>query len=200
MILRVADDRAARLVSGAMSTPNVTLRPATLADIEAFEQRFDSAAGTGPYQWFGHTTLRPLREMWEQRRLLRGANNLLAVEADEALAGRVDYFEKAWGRPDTSTCWEIAIGLFPEVRGRGIGTAAQALLVDYLFEHTRAERIQVTTDPENAAELAAAKRVGFQLEGRVRHAQWRGGRWHDQLLLSLLREEWRAAEGEPPAG
>jgi RimJ/RimL family protein N-acetyltransferase len=108
------------------------------------------------------------------------------------LAGRVDYFEKSWGRPDTSTCWEIAIGLFPELRGRGIGTAAQALLVDYLFEHTRAERIQVTTDPENAAELAAAKRVGFQVEGRIRRAQWRGGRWHDQVLLSLLRDGWQS--------
>ena len=80
---------------------------------------------------------------------------------DRELAGRVDFFEKTWGRPDTSTSWEIAIGLFGELRGRGIGTAAQALLVDYLFEHTRAEPKQITTDPENAAELAAAQRVGF---------------------------------------
>jgi RimJ/RimL family protein N-acetyltransferase len=76
------------------------------------------------------------------------------------------------------------------VRGRGIGTAAQALLVGYLFEHTRAERIQVTTDVENAAELAAVRKVGFKEEGRVRRAQWRGGRWHDQVLLSVLRDEW----------
>jgi aminoglycoside 6'-N-acetyltransferase len=171
--------------------PDVTLRPATLADLDAFEQRFDSEDATGPYQWFGHTSMQALREMWEERRLLRGAHNLLAVEADGELAGRVDYFEKAWGRPDTSTCWEIAIALFKEVRGRGIGTAAQKQLVDYLFEHTRTERIQVTTDPENAAELAAAKKIGFQEEGRIRRAQWRGGRWHDQVLLSLLRDEWR---------
>jgi RimJ/RimL family protein N-acetyltransferase len=174
-----------------MPAPDVTLRPATLDDIDAFERRFASADGTGPYQWFGHTSQQALREMWEERRLVRGTHNLLAVDADGELAGRVDYFEKTWGRPDTSACWEIAIGLFPEARGRGIGTAAQRLLVDYLFEHTRAERIQVTTDPENAAELAAVKKVGFQEEGRVRRAQWRGGRWHDQVLLSLLREEWR---------
>ena len=176
-----------------MAAPTVTLRPATLADIDQFEQRFDSAAGTGPCQWFGHTSLQPLREMWERRRLVRGDHNLLAVEADRELAGRVDYFEKSWGRPDTSTCWEIAVGLFPELRGRGIGTAAHALLVDYLFSHTRVERIQVTTDVENAAELAAAKRAGFQVEGQIRRAQWRGGRWHDQVLLSLLRDEWQGA-------
>jgi hypothetical protein len=43
--------------------PNVSLRPATLADIDAFEQRFNSAEATGPYQWFGHNSLRSLREM-----------------------------------------------------------------------------------------------------------------------------------------
>jgi aminoglycoside 6'-N-acetyltransferase len=55
------------------------------------------------------------------------------------------------------------------------------------------ERIQVTTDPENAAELAAIGRVGFTLEGRIRRAQWRGGHWHDQMLFSLLRSEWAAS-------
>ncbi len=176
-----------------VSAPRVALRPATLAELDEFERRFDSADGTGPHQWFGHGSMQPLREMWEERRLLRGEHNLLAVEADEALAGRIDYFEKAWGRPDTSKCWEIAIGLFPEARGRGVGTAAQALLVDYLFEHTRAERIQFTTAAETAAEIAAVEKVGFHLEGRIRRPPWRGGRWHDQLLLSLLRDEWRGA-------
>lgn len=179
-----------------MSAPHVTLRPATLADLDEFEQWFSSATGTGPYQWFGHTSLRPLREMWEERRLLRGEHNLLAVESDGELAGRVDYFEKTWGRPDTSTCWEIAVALSADLRGRGIGTAAHALLVDYLFEHTRAERIQVTTDVENTAELTAATRAGFQVEGQIRRAQWRGGRWHDQLLLSLLRDEWHGARDQ----
>jgi RimJ/RimL family protein N-acetyltransferase len=178
-----------------MSTPDVTLRPVTLADLDVFEQRFDSADGTGPYQWFGHSSVQRLRDLWKERRLVRGDANVLAVEVDGELAGRVDYFEKAWGRPDTSTCWEIAIGIFPELRGRGIGTAAQALLVDYLFAHTRVERIQVTTDVGNAAELAAVERIGFQREGRIRRAQWRGGAWHDQILLSLLRDEWSNTQG-----
>jgi RimJ/RimL family protein N-acetyltransferase len=33
-------------------------------------------------------------------------------------------------------------------------------------------------------------RAGFRVEGRIRRAQWRAGRWHDELLLSVLRDEW----------
>lgn len=173
-----------------MAPPNVSLRPVSAVDLEAFEARFDSPEGAGPHQWFGHWSPLPRRRIWEERRLLRGDHNALAVDADGELAGRVDWYAKAWGPPDTSTCWEIAIALFPEHRGRGVGTAAQRLLVAYLFEHTRAERLQVVTDAEHAAERAAVERIGFQLEGRIRRATWRDGRWHDCVLLSLLRDEW----------
>jgi GNAT superfamily N-acetyltransferase len=48
-------------------------------------------------------------------------------------------------------CLEIGALLFPEHRGRGFGTAAQRLLVDYLFGTTLANRLQAITDVENLA-------------------------------------------------
>jgi RimJ/RimL family protein N-acetyltransferase len=122
---------------------------------------------------------------------------MLAVVAEGALAGRVEWLERRWGRRDTSLCWEIAIGLLPEFRGRGIGTHAQRQLVGYLFDHTRVERIQATTDPENRPEVRCLEKLGFTVEGVVRRAQWRGGRWHDQVLLSVLRDEFE--RGVPDA-
>ncbi|MFF0575931.1 GNAT family N-acetyltransferase [Streptosporangium saharense] len=87
-----------------------------------------------------------------------------------------------------------AFGLLSAWRGRGVGTLAQRELVRYLFTHTRVERVQATTDPENLAEIRCLEKVGFRLEGRVRRAQWRGGRWYDQLLYSLLRDELDAPD------
>jgi aminoglycoside 6'-N-acetyltransferase len=123
--------------------------------------------------------------------LLAGPDNMLSVRVDGELAGRVEWLERRWGRRDTSLCWEIAAGILPGLRGQGIGTRAQRELVSYLFAHTRVERIQATTDPENLAELSCLRKIGFRQEGVVRRAQWRGGRWHDQVLFSLLREEFR---------
>lgn len=58
---------------------------------------------------------------------------------------------------------------------------------DYLLDHTRAERIQATTDVSNIAEQRALDKAGFTREGRVRGAQWRAGAWHDQYLYAFLR-------------
>ncbi|MFE2277417.1 hypothetical protein ACFXAE_09125 [Streptomyces sp. NPDC059454] len=40
----------------------------------------------------------------------------------------------------------------PAAQGRGMGTRAQRLLAGYLFDHTRAERLQAWTDSANLAE------------------------------------------------
>jgi RimJ/RimL family protein N-acetyltransferase len=170
----------------------VRLRPVRPADLDRFDEEFAGPCGPGPYQWFGHTPTVRLRRLLAERGLLDGDENMLSVTVDDDLVGRVEWFRKSWGRMESSYCWEIAIGIFTESRGRGIGTEAQRLLADYLFEHTRVERIQVTTDPENKAEQRALEKVGFVPEGRIRAAQWRAGGWHDQLLYSVLRSQWTA--------
>jgi aminoglycoside 6'-N-acetyltransferase len=173
------------------------LRPVVEADLDALDAAFGSEDGASTYQWFGFTPTHALRDALRTRGLLAGPENMLAVVAEGALAGRVEWLERRWGRRDTSLCWEIAIGLLPEFRGRGIGTHAQRQLVGYLFDHTRVERIQATTDPENRPEVRCLEKLGFTVEGVVRRAQWRGGRWHDQVLLSVLRDEFE--RGVPDA-
>jgi aminoglycoside 6'-N-acetyltransferase len=168
------------------------LLPVREADLDAFDAAFGSEAGASEYQWFGFTPSTAARAALESRGLLAGPENMLSVRVDGELAGRVEWLERRWGRRDTSLCWEIAAGILPGLRGQGIGTRAQRDLVAYLFAHTRVERVQATTDPENQAELNCLRKIGFSQEGVVRRAQWRGGRWHDQVLFSLLREEFRS--------
>jgi aminoglycoside 6'-N-acetyltransferase len=79
--------------------------------------------------------------------------------------------------------------VLPAHRGKGHGATAQRLLADYLFAHTRVERVQASTDVENAAEQAALTKAGFTREGILRRAQWRDGAWHDLVLFSRLRGE-----------
>jgi aminoglycoside 6'-N-acetyltransferase len=174
-------------------TDAIELRRVTSEDLDLFDHWFQSPEGASEFQWFGHFNSNPPRVALAERQLLGGDANMLTVGWEDRPVGRVEWFQRSWGRRDTSSCWEIAIGILPDFRGRGVGTTSQWMLVDYLFRHTRVDRIQATTDPANVAEITCLERVGFQLEGRIRRAQWRDGAWHDQLLYALLREEFSAA-------
>jgi RimJ/RimL family protein N-acetyltransferase len=79
--------------------------------------------------------------------------------------------------------------LFPEHRSRGLGTAAQRLLTEYLFATTLANRLQAITDTENLAEQRALGRSGFQREGVMRGLAFIGGRWRDGVLYARLRDD-----------
>ncbi|MGV8978901.1 MAG: GNAT family N-acetyltransferase [Cellulomonas sp.] len=156
-------------------------------DLALFEVALASAEGTGEFQWFGFTSFHAVQRRFAEDGLIGPDGGVLTVTYGGECAGRVEWFPSTWGRPVTSTCWTLAIGLLPAWRGKGIGTAAQAALVDYLFRNTRAARVQAFTDVENVPERRALEHCGFVLEGVVRRAQWRDGGWHDQALYSALR-------------
>jgi RimJ/RimL family protein N-acetyltransferase len=105
--------------------------------------------------------------------------------------------------PDRADCiyWAIGIGLAPEFRGRGYGSAAQRLIVRYLFAHTQVNRIEATTEITNLAEQRALEKAGFTREGILRGTTFRQGQWHDQVIYSVLRDEVKledsaAADGQ----
>ncbi|WP_449062117.1 GNAT family N-acetyltransferase [Planomonospora algeriensis] len=165
----------------------VTLRPVQHDDLAIFEREFSTPDGVGPYQWFGHRPTGGQRRTFAETGLLGDDGGVLTVCGDQEVAGRVEWFKGSWGPPATSWCWTIAIGLRPNWWGRGVGTEAQRQLAAYLFDHTRAHRVQAFTDIANQAEQRALEKAGFHREGVIRQAQWRGGRWHDQVLYSRLR-------------
>ncbi len=109
------------------------------------------------------------------------------VEKDEVTTGMVAWGRRDFGNPATTSYWEIGIVLLPEWRGRGIGWRAQAMLCDYLFAHSPYPRIQAGTHPENIAEQKSLVKAGFQLEGVIRSAEFRAGRWRDGYLYSRIR-------------
>jgi RimJ/RimL family protein N-acetyltransferase len=83
------------------------------------------------------------------------------------------------------------LALLPEYRGKGLGTAAQRLLVDYLFKFTTVHRLEACTDADNLAEQRALERIGFTREGVLREVAFQNGTWRDSLIYALLRQDWR---------
>ena len=78
----------------------------------------------------------------------------------------------------------------PEVWGRGVGTEAQKLTLERAFSEHEAPRVTQLILAENGRARYVVERLGFQLEGIMRHQVRREGRLLDVAVYGLLREAW----------
>lgn len=166
--------------------PDVTLRPFTEPDLAIWDRFGAEPDVLGEYQWHGYLDARERRSRWAEDTFLRREPFFLVVDHDGVAAGSVNW-RCGWSTPADD--WEIGIWLLPEHRGRGVGRAAQRLLVDYLFTHTRAHRIVATTEVANLAEQRALEGCGFRREGVLRSYAFRRGAWQDCTVYGLLRTD-----------
>jgi RimJ/RimL family protein N-acetyltransferase len=86
---------------------------------------------------------------------------------------------------------EIGYALVPSERGKGYGTEALEIMVDYLFLSKDSMRIQVQTDLRNVASQKVIEKVGFKKEGILRKNFFMRGELRDCYIYSILREEWQ---------
>ena len=95
-------------------------------------------------------------------------------------------------RTDMPWKWmEIGYFLIPEERGKGSGTEAVQLMVDYLFLSKDLSRIHAVTDVINTASQKVLEKAGFQREGTMRKSVYVKGGLRDYYLYSILREDWK---------
>lgn len=78
----------------------------------------------------------------------------------------------------------------PEKPSAGYGKDAVKLLTEYAFEQLNMNRIYGLCFPHNRV-ITLAKSIGFKEEGVLRQAVFSGGRFHDKVVIGLLRDEWR---------
>jgi RimJ/RimL family protein N-acetyltransferase len=86
---------------------------------------------------------------------------------------------------------EIGYALLPHERGKGYGSEAITIIVDYLFLTKAIARIQATTDVKNKPSQRVLEKNEFKREGTIRKAGFVRGQWRDEFLYSILREEWK---------
>jgi RimJ/RimL family protein N-acetyltransferase len=77
-------------------------------------------------------------------------------------------------------------------RGRGFGSDAAQLVVDYGFEKLNLETICLGVNTENSGAIKSYENAGFVREGVRRKLVYRSARYYDVLMMSVLREEWLA--------
>ncbi len=164
----------------------------TEEDLPWLEDFRSDPVATGPHEWHGWHEPGADRRRWAESRMLGDGGGMLMVMAGPDRAGSISWRKVTTGQ--LSYCWAVGIGLAAAFRGRGYGSQAQRLLARYLFAYTQVNRIEATTEITNVAEQRALEKAGFTREGVLRGATFRAGRWHDQVIYSVLRDEVELAE------
>jgi len=111
---------------------------------------------------------------------------LVIVSPDDALLGHIEFFKTVNYLDE----YEISYHVYsPEHRGKGVATEAVQLLVRYVFETRRVNRIRLVIHPDNVASRRLAEKCGFRHEGRARGAWYHKGKHQDVEIYALLHDD-----------
>jgi RimJ/RimL family protein N-acetyltransferase len=165
--------------SGSPPGAGISLREATLADVDALVALVVAVAGEG--RWIG--TEAPVDVEVRRRRIAEGVEDpatvSLVAEAGGEPVGQLVLHLAPYGVADLGML--VAAGW----RGRGVGTA----LLAEGSERARAagaHKIALQVWPHNTAAIALYERFGFRREGLLRrHYRRRSGELWDAVVMGL---------------
>jgi RimJ/RimL family protein N-acetyltransferase len=80
----------------------------------------------------------------------------------------------------------------PDARGRGYGTEAMRLLVDYAFTAAGMHSVMLQVYEFNPAARRCYEKVGFREIGRRRESRWFNGRFWDEIFMDILAPEFES--------
>ncbi len=106
----------------------------------------------------------------------------------EEIIGTVSLAEIEW--PNRVAWLGIGIGN-PDDWGKGYGTEATELLIDYAIKELNLIKLQLTVFDFNDRAIALYEKMNFKREGTFRQFMERDGERHDMHLYGLLRSEWQ---------
>jgi aminoglycoside 6'-N-acetyltransferase len=111
---------------------------------------------------------------------------LLTIWVDGEVAGFLQFAEETDERYRHAS---IDLFLGPAFQGRGLGTEALQLTVDYLFDELGHHRITIDPNVENLAAVRSYEKVGFVAVGVMRGYERdpETGVLGDGLLMELVR-------------
>lgn len=91
---------------------------------------------------------------------------------------------------------KMGISIRPEDQGKGYGSEAIQWALEWAFVHAGLHRVALTVAEWNGRAIKVYEKLGFVLEGRMREALWKEGRWWDLLYMGVLSREWAEKNGK----
>lgn len=85
-------------------------------------------------------------------------------------------------------------------QGQGHGTEAITWALDWAFGVAGLHSVHLGCFSFNEGAKRVYARLGFKEEGRKREVYWYGGKWWDDVLMSVLEGEWEELRSKREEG
>lgn len=120
----------------------------------------------------------------------KGIGFAVCLRRDDTLLGMVGVVDIDWvNRNGETFSW-----LGPAaIRGQGYGTEAKHLLLGYCFDRLGLHVLRSDVAETNTRSAAALLKQGYRRAGVRKWQDVKGGRYIDQLLFDVTREDWLRA-------
>lgn len=78
--------------------------------------------------------------------------------------------------------------------GKGYASEAMRLRTAYAFQELGLEKVLTSVFAGNTGSRRALEKAGYRQCGLLRRHRFFDGRWHDEWMGEILRDEWEAAQ------
>jgi RimJ/RimL family protein N-acetyltransferase len=166
---------------------SIILRPVRETDIDqlhAFHLDIDNRGNYFPRGVLSQSAFR--KEFAETGFWSKEDGMLVMVSQQDEILGHIEFFKTVNYLDEFELSYVVYAA---EQRGKGVATEAINLLVRYLFETKRMNRIRLVIHPENGASRRLAEKCGFRHEGTARGAWYNKGKHQDVEIYAILHDD-----------
>ena len=112
----------------------------------------------------------------------------IAQKQDNSIIGHCGYFDI----DKANCCAEISYCLKSGSWGQGIMTEALEEMLRFGFEEYGLNRIVAKVMKDNVGSVKVLQKLGFVQEGILRENLYKNGQFHDVMLFSVLKSEYKS--------
>ncbi len=175
-----------------LETGRLVLRPFNLSDSSDLQRLAGDFAVADTTAAIPHPYPDGAAEAWINTHKDEFINNKMlalavTLKEDGGLAGCVSILDI----DKASNSGELGYWIGKDFWGQGYCTEASSALIKYGFEEMNLNRIQAKHLARNPASGKVMQKLGMKQEGYLRQAFVKWGRYEDDVLYAILREDWQ---------
>jgi len=165
---------------------NMILRPVTNADHEFLVDLHNDPEVLKNLTHPSPITVEQHMNWWEKTK-----NNPSQLRLIFEVDGKCAGFTKFYDIDLVNECCVLGADIHKSHRGKGLARLMWTLMLDKCFNELKLHRVGLTTAEYNVIGQRVYTGLGFKVEGKFTQSLFREGKFWDQYVMYMLKEDWK---------